>query len=798
MKKLLLFTMLLLASVGVAQAQKFTKASPDLKAKAVTFTLQQKMKKNVVGTSVASRPNQAPQRAAGSTPVITLGEVTYNSATLSWEGDYKSYNVRYRETPADVTEEPIFFEGFEVIDSETGLPEGWTSIDADGDGYNWESLTASGDNVNTHGGDGLLSSASYINNLGALTPDNWLITPQLDLQGTLKMWMYGQDPSWSAEHFAVYVSTTGNSIADFDVQNPLIPETVVTGNYVQYSADLSQYAGQKGYIAIRHFNITDMFRLNLDDFGIYAGDDDEGWTVLTTEDNTITLTDLEAETSYDVQVQGNNETHLSDWSPLLQFSTPEYTEPVFVVEVPETATIEDDWSIQASGSKDISMATQVAFDGSDIYFQGVAYWFPEGWIKGTFEDGVASFPSGQLIGEDSYGPEYIASIDGEPIEFAYDEETQTFTMTSSYLLETSGPEYDGSSVYAYFSSMTLFKGEIVEPEPVVAPDELQTVTYTWTGYDLTFEDTDDDETTENEPVYTEFSRFVNIGFDGNDVYVQGLCEAFPEAWIKGTLDGSTVTFPTGQFFGKDDSWVSWGYPADYYYFVGYGDNGIQDVTFTYDANNNYFSSEDWIIINSKESTISYYSINVNNEFSLFNEVAGTPVDPEITNAVLTDTSYPRVNLNITLETVDGDAMVPSKVYYRIFIDEEHDVQQLAFEPEDYPELGIEEALLDIPYLLADDWDIYKGGSIVYFNQDLDYENINQVGAQVVYYGGDEEHESNIVWYFVKDYTPVATGIANVTASEGNDTWYTVDGRKLSAKPTTKGVFIRNKQKVVNK
>ena len=109
MKKLLLFTMLLLASVGVAQAQKFTKASPDLKAKAVTFTLQQKMKKNVVGTSVASRPNQAPQRAAGNTPVVTLDEVTYNSATLSWTGDYKSYNVRYRETPADVTEEPIFF-----------------------------------------------------------------------------------------------------------------------------------------------------------------------------------------------------------------------------------------------------------------------------------------------------------------------------------------------------------------------------------------------------------------------------------------------------------------------------------------------------------------------------------------------------------------------------------------------------------------------------------------------------------------------------------------------------------------
>ena len=38
----------------------------------------------------------------------------------------------------------------------------------------------------------------------------------------------------------------------------------------------------------------------------------------------------------------------------------------------------------------------------------------------------------------------------------------------------------------------------------------------------------------------------------------------------------------------------------------------------------------------------------------------------------------------------------------------------------------------------------------------------------------------------------------MTANEGNDTWYTIDGRKLSAKPMTKGVFIKNGQKVVNK
>ena len=458
-------------------------------------------------------------------------------------------------------------------------------------------------------------------------------------------------------------------------------------------------------------------------------------------------------------------------------------EPELVV-VPETATVEDGWSIQASGSKELAMGTQVAFDGNDVYFLGVAYWFPEAWIKGTIANGVASFPSGQFVGADSYGNEYVSSIDGEPIEFAYDEENQTFTLTSDYLLETADPEYDGSNMYVYFSSMKLFKGEIVEPEPVVTPENLLTETYTWTGYDVAYEDTDDDETTEDEAVYTEFTRFVNIGFDGNDVYVQGLCEAFPEAWVKGTLEGNIVTFATGQFFGKDDSWVAWGYPADYYYFVGLGEFGIQDVTFTYDAENNHFESQDWILINSKENEIYYYSINAENEWNKFVEVAGKPVNPEITDVKIADVSYPKMYITIPLETTNGDAMNPDKVFYRIFTDVEHEVAPLPFEPEDYPYLELEETMYEIPYTMHDDYDIYEGGSLVYFNQDADFlASVNQVGVQVVYYGGLDtaggaprlapgdaiDNESDIVWFFVKDY--IDTAVADLNAADVESVTY---------------------------
>lgn len=52
-------------------------------------------------------------------------------------------------------------------------------------------------------------------------------------------------------------------------------------------------------------------------------------------------------------------------------------------------------------------------------------------------------------------------------------------------------------------------------------------------------------TTENE---------VLVGYDGNDVYIQGLVGDFADAWLHGTLSGTTITFPQGQFldyFGEE-------------------------------------------------------------------------------------------------------------------------------------------------------------------------------------------------------------------------------------------------------
>lgn len=173
-------------------------------------------------------------------------------------------------------------EEFNGYDFETGI-EPWTTIDADGDGYTWQWIDIK---FTTHNESaGCVSSASYVNNVGALTPDNWLVSPQVELGGTMTFWATAQDPNYPAEHFQVYVSTAGNTEpADF---TEVTPEYVIyTGlDYQLYEVDLSAYSGQQGYVAIRHFNVTDQYWMNVDDIEFHPAS--EGIEMINADDSSL-------------------------------------------------------------------------------------------------------------------------------------------------------------------------------------------------------------------------------------------------------------------------------------------------------------------------------------------------------------------------------------------------------------------------------------------------------------------------------------------------------------------------------
>ena len=167
-------------------------------------------------------------------------------------------------TPVPPTENPNTPEpgtttgwGFET----DPFAEGWTIRDDDGDGYNWEWMDASGSNYNVYEGTHCMASASYQNSAfgggTALTPNNWLISPAFTAGSTVTFWYAGQDPNYAAETFGVYVIANGTTSAE-------LGHFTASNTYQQGSVDISDFAGQTVQVAFRHYDITDMFRLNLD------------------------------------------------------------------------------------------------------------------------------------------------------------------------------------------------------------------------------------------------------------------------------------------------------------------------------------------------------------------------------------------------------------------------------------------------------------------------------------------------------------------------------------------------------
>ena len=92
------------------------------------------------------------------------------------------------------------------------------------------------------------------------------------------------------------------------------------GKWGEYTVDLSEYAGQGGYVAIRHFNCSDWFRINVDDITITLPTN-EPWTTVNNVTSPYTIEGLTPETSYQVEVQAVHAGGESSWVGT-SFTTP--------------------------------------------------------------------------------------------------------------------------------------------------------------------------------------------------------------------------------------------------------------------------------------------------------------------------------------------------------------------------------------------------------------------------------------------------------------------------------------------
>ena len=197
-------------------------------------------------------------------------------------------------------------------DFETGGIGAWTTSNEDGDAYDWFATDPT--DALGHGGAGACAtSASWDVNSsatnGILTPDNWLISPAIDLTAAgaatiLDFWRKAQDQTWPAEKYTVYLSTAGNTVADFTGANGSViqaKETVIGDGWQKRSISLAAHIGGTVYIAFRHHDCTDMFRVNIDDVDVYESTTIDGGIIAflapnnaacaktATEDVTVTI-----------------------------------------------------------------------------------------------------------------------------------------------------------------------------------------------------------------------------------------------------------------------------------------------------------------------------------------------------------------------------------------------------------------------------------------------------------------------------------------------------------------------------
>ena len=245
---------------------------------------------------------------------VTINDITESSAAVDWlaRGAETKWNLRYRKV---VDTETYYFED--------GWPEGWTTIDADGDGRAWKCWTTEGVKDHLwHSGKYCMMSESYTPDVeeGALDPDNWLVTPEIELGGSVSFWMRSAVKDYP-DNFSVRLSTKGCAVEDFSTE--LLPQTTAEGEYTECRIDLSEYSG-KGYVAFRHHDSADMYYLLLDDVTI-AGPNAVlfRWSIAPdVMEKPYVIKGLNPDSKYEVQVQAvYDDGATGEWSPVVTFTT---------------------------------------------------------------------------------------------------------------------------------------------------------------------------------------------------------------------------------------------------------------------------------------------------------------------------------------------------------------------------------------------------------------------------------------------------------------------------------------------
>lgn len=287
----------------------------------------------------------------------------------------------------------------------------------------------------------------------------------------------------------------------------------------------------------------------------------------------------------------------------------------------------------------------------------------------------------------------------------------------------------------------------------------------------------------------EYGRLAKVVREGDDIFVSGLSDNLPDAWAKGTLDGTKLTFKGNQYMGLDKVTESYAYfqpivHLDVWYDYGDGTGEYysepflaETIDFTFDEAAATFATDSTFCVNQGKNVVNQLFPYEEAKFSPWEDKPYTPADP-------TDLSYMPYEEDLGYGmflfapyefSKDGEQLNPAALYYNIFLDDE----KYTFDPEDYPTLS--EEMTDVPFGFTDraNFTNYAGLYNVY----LYVTGFERIGVQMVYKGGGETRKSAIV------YCDATDGISRVTSHGAavSRTFTDLSGRRVAA--PEKGIYV---------
>ena len=472
----------------------------------------------------------------------------------------------------------------------------------------------------------------------------------------------------------------------------------------------------------------------------------------------------------------------AEFSPSMRSDVPKLADAV--VTPPEDLVISgyrlNGYIFDGTSWEVVDRSLQIGIDGHDVYLQGFSAYLPEAWIKGTLNEDFTqvSFPVqyyGNLYGNDIYFYP-VTPVEGEYLVidavFNYDERADVFILDQDqvcYILENAYPDELGW-YYMYDSEMNITP----DAGTVSIPEGLETQPYMLTGVYMGYY-TDYDMWFEGDPLMGS----AQVGFDGDDIYIQGLCSYLPKAWVKGHREGDTYVIDNGQYFGP---FVFFGdiYPL---YFMGCTPETVEaePLTFIVDEETGALVAQQWYAISADDMEVDWYDLLGNVVLTPMVDEPAVPADPTVLYyEYFPDEELGFVVLDIPVTDVDGKPLMTDLLGYQLFCDYGDGPEPYIFWADIY---GFEDDQTVIPYSYNDDMNFLTGGQlvVVYFIS----EDLKRIGVQSVYEGGGETNYSEIGWY---DLSP--TSVNDVIADDNRTIeYYDLMGRRVDAAKLTRGIYV---------